>query len=233
MSASGLSSPLVCPDGDATYTDAQLLADVPRSLTTDTIAPNPATKQLPQTAVQSFVISLENSGAILPTPIDPGTGLPNTTLMASQDLDLQERIRSEYCHLEQRYIYALSKFLTLATSTVTTAAAQAKAMLDICIKLNLKIQCLQAVSNTIVVNRTSSATALQTTISSSTSKISETTTQLNKQYSFLSKDNAVLETQKELIKYSKEKNDQVANQIALFTIMNAFAIGAIFAIVRS
>jgi len=233
MSASGLSSPMVCPPGDETYTPALLILPFPNSLTTDSIQPDPTTQQLPQSAVQSFVNSLTAAGAIPTTPINPGTGLPDTTAMATQDSNLQSKIQAEYCYLEQRYLYSLSQFLRLATSGNNNDVSAAQAMLNISKTLNLKINCLLSVASTLAASRAVSTNALQGSIASSNSSITETTKQINDQYKFLSRDNAVLETQKELIKYSKEKNDQVTNQIALFTIMNAFAIGAIFAIVRS
>ena len=92
MSASGLSSPMVCPAGDATYTPALLILPFPNSLTTDSIQPDPTTQQLPQSAVQSFVNSLTASGAIPTTPVNPGTGLPDTSAMATQDSSLQSKI---------------------------------------------------------------------------------------------------------------------------------------------
>jgi hypothetical protein len=233
MSASGLSSPVVCPAGDATYTPEMLVLPFPNSLTTDTIAMDPVTLQLPLSAVQSFVNSLTSSGAIPSTPINPGTGLPDTSAMTTQDSNLQTKIQEEYCYLEQRYLYTLNKFLTLATSGNNNDVASAQAMLNIAKSLNRKITCLIMVASSLASTRAVSTNALQGTIAASNSSISETTKQISDQYKFLSRDNAVLETQKELIKYSKEKNDQVTNQIALFTIMNAFAIGAIFAIVRS
>lgn len=233
MSASGLSSPMVCPDGDASYTVEQLNMAFPDTLTTDTIQPNPASMQLPQSAVQSFVNSLQAMGKLHNAPINPGTGLPDTTAMAAEDSRLQSKIQAEYCYLEQRYLYSLKQFLALATSGNNNDVALAKGMLDISKSLNLKISCLLAVANTLASTRSLATNALQGRISSSNANIASTTQQINDQYKFLSRDNAILETQKELIKYSKEKNDQVTNQIALFTIMNAFAIGAIFAIVRS
>jgi hypothetical protein len=233
MSASGLSSPMVCPDGDASYSIEQLNMPFPNTLTTDTIQPNPATMQLPQSAVQSFVNSLQAMGKLHNTPINPGTGLADTTAMAAEDSRLQSQIQAEYCYLEQRYLYSLKKFLALATSGNNNDVALAKGMLDISRSLNLKISCLLAVATTLASTRALSTNALQGQISVSNSSITTTSQQINDQYKFLSRDNAILETQKELIKYSKEKNDQVTNQIALFTIMNAFAIGAIFAIVRS
>jgi hypothetical protein len=46
----------------------------------------------------------------------------------------------------------------------------------------------------------------------------------------LSKDNAAIETQKEMVKYTREKNEHILNQMTVFAALNAFAIGAVFAI---
>jgi hypothetical protein len=36
-----------------------------------------------------------------------------------------------------------------------------------------------------------------------------------------------------MVRYGKEKNDAILNQIAIFTILNAFVIGSIYAVVRA
>ena len=81
-------------------------------------------------------------------------------------------------------------------------------------------------------SRTDSTNQLKSQIASKNADIANISNQIKRQYSLISKDNVMIETQKHMIKYTKEKNEHVMNQIALFTIMNAFAIGAIFAIVR-
>jgi hypothetical protein len=48
----------------------------------------------------------------------------------------------------------------------------------------------------------------------------------------LARDNATIETQKEMVRYTKEKNEHVLNQLQVFVVLNAFAVGAIFAIYR-
>ena len=74
---------------------------------------------------------------------------------------------------------------------------------------------------------------IKATVDNTNSQITSASARVQNQYKLLSADNAVMETQKQAMKYTKEKNDAIMNQISLFTIMNAFAIGAIFAIVRS
>jgi hypothetical protein len=74
--------------------------------------------------------------------------------------------------------------------------------------------------------------SLQPKIQQLNATISTTSRQIQEQYALLSSNDAVVETQKQMIVYTKEKNEHVMNQIALFTIMNAFAIGGIFAIWR-
>lgn len=230
---SGLSSPPVCPDGNFNFTTDQLSLPFPNGIATDTIIPDPTTQQMPQNAVQSYVNVLISRGAIPATPIDPGSGLPNTVAMAAQDSSLQTAILNEYCYYESRYLYSLRQFLNLATSGNNANNEQAKVMLGVSKSLNLKLNSLLEVTNLLSKTRTLNTDALQSRINASNTSIKATTATMNDQYKFLSRDNALLETQKEMIRYTKEKNEQVINQIALFTIMNAFAIGAIFAIVRS
>jgi hypothetical protein len=99
--------------------------------------------------------------------------------------------------------------------------------------LNLKINSLIEITNIIGDSSSDSAAALKSKISVTNNEISNSTEKIKSQYNLLSRENATIETQKEMIKYTKEKNDAILNQIATFTILNAFVIGAIYTVVRT
>ena len=81
-------------------------------------------------------------------------------------------------------------------------------------------------------NRVSFINSNKTSINTSNAKINQRLNELKNQYGLLSRDNAAIETQKEMVRYTKEKNDYTVNQIALFTSLNALAIAAVYAIYR-
>jgi hypothetical protein len=234
MSASGLSSPLVCSNDKVAFTESDLLMPFPNGgISTDSIQPDNNTKKLPQAALQEYIIRLTENGYIPQTPIDPGTGLPNSEIMAAQDARFHASIQEEYCFYEPRYLHSMKRFLELSTSMNKNDIPEAKRMVEISKKLNLKLNSLLEITNMLSDSRTNSTNSLKSKITSSNNTIESTTKKIQSQYAFLSKDNAVIETQKEMIRYTKEKNESISNQIALFTVMNAFAIGAIYAIARS
>jgi len=233
MSASGLSSPAVCPEGATSFSEADLRSPFPNGIATDSIQPDVNTKQLPQAALQGHLNQMKAAGIIPSSPINPGTGKADTSAMVSQDSRFHSAIQDEYCYYEPRYLFSMKRFLELSTSMNNNDIPEAKRMLEISKSLNLKLNSLLEMTNLLSDSRTESTNTLKSKITTSNDNIASTTKKINSQYSFLSRDNAVIETQKEMIKYTKEKNESITNQIALFTIMNAFAIGAIFAIVRS
>jgi hypothetical protein len=63
-------------------------------------------------------------------------------------------------------------------------------------------------------------------------KINQRLAELKAQYGMLARDNAAIETQKEMVKYTREKNEHIMNQMTVFAVLNGFAIGAVFAIWR-
>ena len=231
MSSSGLSSPQVCPDSNQVFSLNELLAVYPNGIATDTIPIDPTTQQMSQTALQSYVNRLLQSG-IIPVPGTPANGAINMSDKASADSRFHAKIQTEYCYYESRYLFAMKKFLSLSTSMNTADVPQAKNMLLASKTLNLKVNSILEILGILGDSRTDSTNQLKSQIASKNADIANISNQIKRQYSLISKDNVMIETQKHMIKYTKEKNEHVMNQIALFTIMNAFAIGAIFAIVR-
>jgi hypothetical protein len=130
-------------------------------------------------------------------------------------------------------MYAMQQFINLATSLNKADVPMAKNMGDYAKSLNLKINSLIEITNIIGDSSSDSAAALKSKISVTNNEISNSTEKIKSQYNLLSRENATIETQKEMIKYTKEKNDAILNQIATFTILNAFVIGAIYTVVRT
>jgi hypothetical protein len=228
MSASGLSSPKVCPDVNTKFSVADLLAVFPQGIATDSIPVDPTTQKISQAALQSYLNSKISSGAI-PKPSSPGEDM---SAKSASDAAFHNKIQDEYCFYEARYIYSMKKFLELSTSMDVKDVPEAKNMLTVSKSLNSKLNSILELLGLLSDSRTDSTNSLKSRIASSNSIITSTSNQIKKQNTLLSRDDAVLETQRQMIKYTKEKNDHVSNQIALFTILNAFAIGSIFAIVR-
>jgi hypothetical protein len=141
-------------------------------------------------------------------------------------------VRDEYCYYEARYTFALKRFLQLSTSLDNTQNDAAKQMLNISTQLNQKLNNMLEVMSYITEFRVGLINSNKDAINDSNRNINDKLAKLKTQYDMLSKDNAIIETQKEMVRYTKEKNDNVLNQLQLFIVLNAFAIGAVFAIYR-
>lgn len=224
--------PGVCPDINASFDVNTLMQLYPQGLGTDAIANDPATGRMPIAALQGHIAELQASGAIPTDTADPRTQNVNMDVKEANDRAFHKNIQDEYCFYEARYKYAMSQFLKLSTSLNPADVPLAQQMLLISQSLNRKINSILEITNILNDSRVESTNSLKSTVVSSNQEITSTAEQLRRENSFLGRDNLLIETQKEMIKYTKEKNEHVLNQIALFTIMNAFAIGAIFAIWR-
>jgi hypothetical protein len=228
MSTSGLSSPLVCPDSTQKFTISELLAPYPLGgIASSTLPIDATTKKISQSALQNYMSQLQSSGKI---PSGSG-GNPNE--QADKDKLFQLGVQQEYCYYESRYLSSMKSFLDLSTSGNTDDVPAAKNFLQASKTLNTKINSMLELLNLLSSSRIDAMGKIKAAVDNTNSRISTATAQVQNQYKLLSADNALMETQKQAMKYTKEKNDAIMNQISLFTIMNAFAIGAIFAIVRS
>jgi hypothetical protein len=52
--------------------------------------------------------------------------------------------------------------------------------------------------------------------------------ELNKGYNLLNTNDAILTTQREMVRYTEEKNNYTNNRIVVWTALNILALGAIF-----
>ena len=109
----------------------------------------------------------------------------------------------------------------------------ARQMLNISTQLNQKLNNLLEVVAYVTESRVSKINSNKGHINEGNRNINKRLVELKSQYNLLSRDNAQIETQKEMVKYTKEKNEHVMNQITVFAALNAFAIGAVFAIYKA
>jgi len=234
-----MSVPNVCPAHIGSFSDSDLSATFPNGIAVidANFAPDPTTKKLNVAALTSYIITLQQASppAIPRYPmINPGTGQIDIDGQNTADAAFLMKVQNEYCFYEQRYKDALNKFLTKAVSTVGADNVKAQTVYlpkaeSLNVKLNSILQILELLNSTRIKSLTND---LQPTILTLNSQIASTSDTIQTQYALLNSKDAIIETQNQMMIYTKEKNENVMNQIALFTIMNAFAIGGIYAIWR-
>jgi hypothetical protein len=74
---------------------------------------------------------------------------------------------------------------------------------------------------------------LKTSIDVKNESINTRRAKLQANYDMLSKDDAIIRTQREMVRYTEEKNTYNTNQIALWAAANVVALGVIFYVYRT
>jgi hypothetical protein len=236
-SVPGLSSNELCPVSTSTFSIDELQAPYPNGIGTTNLTPDPETNRIPVSQLTAYVSALQNAG-VIPSHKRTSTSrnsMPQTDMdkLIADDSKFFLAVRQEYCYYETRYRFALRRFLELSTSLDNANNDAARQMLSMSTLLNKKLNNLLEVITHITESRVSNINSNKSEINDSNRKINGRLQELKSQYSLLARDNAMIETQKEMVKYTKEKNDYIINQITVFTALNAFAIGAVFAIWRA
>ena len=232
----GLANADLCPASSATFDINQLQKPYQNGIATTNLTPDPNTNRIPASQLAAYVSSLEQANRIpvhQPKPSSRTKSLEtDMDRLLADDSEFFGAVRDEYCYYESRYKFALRRFLELSTSLDNSNNEAARQMLNVSTQLNQKLNNLLEVVSYITESRVSKINNNKNAINESNTKINERQRELKNQYSLLSRDNAQIETQKEMVKYTKEKNEYIINQITVFTALNAFAIGAVFAVWR-
>ena len=234
----------VCPPPKSEYTEDDLLAVYPNGVMTESLVPDQQTGRVSPSLLATYVRDLqgrENS----PIPKHPEQHVvgDNTNSISvnekvmekvvESDASVFNRFGAEYCFYEQRYRYALKTFLQLATSRDTKTNPAAQRMLQHTKKLNLRLNSVLEVMNYLTQQRVTEANASKDSINKSNAEINKAIARLQNTYGKLSKDNAMLITQKEMVRYTQEKNSYTTNQISLWAALNVLALGTIFYVYRN
>lgn len=167
------------------------------------------------------------------------TGATETDLNVSKidvqtanDKALNARLKAEYCFLRSRYSAYLTAFLD-AIKPGSTDTAKQQALLDILVDLNAKINAFSTLLDEYAKTRANIVDARNSALNALNASISRDTTATEPAAKLLANGNAVLNTRNEMIRYTKEKNNSVVNQVSLWAALNIVAIGMIFHLYRT
>jgi hypothetical protein len=229
----------VCPDPEPYYSNDQLLAKFPNGVGSDSLLPDPSTGRISSDVISAYVVQIQGSGIIKRRPtqrvgdMELGGTETNMDALVSQDAALFNQLRLEYCYYEQRYRYALTQFLTLATSRNQSDNAPAQTMLSVTKTLNLRLNSVLEIMNFLAQERVVQVNMNKADINATNASINSKLGKLQQSYNFLSRDDAIVQTQKEMVRYTQEKNSYTSNQVAIWTTLNIIAIGAIVYVYRN
>lgn len=232
----GLSSPDLCPSATTTFTVEQLQKPFVNGIATTSLMMDPDTNRVPYAQLTAYIKTLEDANTIpvhKPKPSRAGSLETDIDKLVDDDTKFFGKVKDEYCYYEVRYKYALRRFLELSTTLDNTTNDAARQMLNISTQLNQKLNNLLEVVAFITESRVKYINNNTSAINDTNKEINKKLSSLKSQYNLLTRDNAQIETQKEMVKYTKEKNEYVFNQITIFAVLNIFAIGAMYAVYKS
>lgn len=221
------------PGGD--YTNDELLKLMDGGIASDSLTPDPATGRIPASALESRITTLTAKGVIKRRPqMKVGTAVEtDMDVLVPQDAQMFKQFQVEYCYYEQRYRFALKKFLSLATSRNAADDDQAQQLLQITKKLNLRTNSVLEIMNHMAQSRVNTVNDNKLSIDKFNKSINDKLGKLNVDYDILSKENVIVNTQRASVKYTEEKNNYSTNQISVWAALNVIALATIFYVYRS
>jgi len=225
----------VCPEPPSFYKDEDLMMVYKDGIASDTLVPDASTGRIPVGQLKAHVEALENMNIIKKRPtMTVGTGLEtDMDKLVAQDLELYATVNSEYCFYEQRYKYALRLFLERATSRNGNDNTAAQAMLQNTKTLNIRVNSILEVMNYLAQSRVTVTNKNKGEIDRYNKQINDRLTKAQNVYSLLKQDRAIIKTQREMVRYTEEKNNYTTGQIGTWAALNVLALATIFYVYRS
>ena len=202
------------------------IADIyPNSVSSPSLPVDGTTHRISQQALQGHVESLISRGLV------PGQAADFSTQMAA-DKAFYAAVQSEYCFYEARYVAALSQFLNLVAAQPPAESAAVQTALNQTIALNSRLNSLLEVINYVGNDRARQVNARGPAIEKANDEIQQKLDVLNAQKKFLETSDAVERTQREMMRFSAEKNRAMTIQILFFVGLNVVALGTVLTVYR-
>lgn len=225
----------ICPAPPSSYTETELMKPFEGGVASDSLVPDAASGRVGVAILQAHVAALTAAGVIKARPTQAVGTDKETDMMSlvADDKAFYDRLQAEYCYYEGRYKYAFKRFLELATSRIAADNRAAEVMLQNTKKLNIRVNGVLEIMNYLAAKRVATTAENKADINRRNELINVKLNRLNKGYSMLSRDNAVILTQKEMVRYTEEKNNFNSNQIAIWAAANIVALGVIFWVYRN
>lgn len=179
-------------------------------------------KLLP-TALSTILTSLKGRG-IIPSP----NSYTEDVFIEKQTAMIQN-IQSEYCFYEARYKYALDKLFSAVKSGYLTNSQdiqkRIQSILAITQTLNLRLNDLTQIINTISEDMLYTSNSLQEEIKNYNDKIQKQRAKLDYQNNIISSSEAATKIRKEMVKYTEERAKYSDNLLKLYSFLNIVTLG--------
>jgi len=221
-----MSVTMVCPTPPLAF-------DLSKGISTTSLTPDSTTGRVPAAQVEAYIKSLRSKRLLYPSPSYKTPVPGDLGQQINTDAKSYTAIQAEYCYYEAKYKTALSKYLSDATSTDTSLNQAAKIQLAAVTQLNLRLNSLLEIMNSLSQERANNVESNKESINKWNKDISKKLSGLQEQYNRISADDKTVLRQTSMVEFSKEKNNAASNQIGLYIALNIAAIGMIFFVSRS
>jgi hypothetical protein len=224
-----------CPDPPEFYSDTDLMMVYSNGVASDELIPDDTTGRVDQGKLGKHVNTLISSGIIRNVPTMPVNMDIETNMdkYIEEDNNLYTALQTEYCYYNPRYLYALRVFLKLATSTDMDDNTKAQNALENARILNIRVNSVLEVINFLTQQRIPRVNVNKKIIQRSNNDINYRIERMGNAFKKIKSDNSIVVTQQEMVRYTKEKNNYTANQMALWAALNLCSIVSIFLVYRS
>ena len=211
----------ICAGQSATV--EQIGEIMPNSISTTTLPVDDGTKRISQPALESYVKSLVARG-------DAPGQFPEFNKQMEVDKAFYQKVRTEYCFYETRYVAALNQFLAVVADP---RGGDSSAALSATVTLNKRLNSLLEVMNYVGNDRARLVNDRSKKLNDYNDTLQEKIRILRAQQDFLQSGDVVLKTQGEMMRYSAEKSHATNIQIIFFVVLNVVAIGTVLTVYKN
>lgn len=233
-----------CPSSTQSFSNTELNAlyngqgsVLPTSIPSSSDRIADQTRLLKPAFLTAHVQQLKTAKVIPATPslsstVNQDTALSQYTATLN---GLVNNMRAEYCFYDARYKFAIRQFITgVANATSANAASGTlSALLDICERLNLRLNDFAQIANAITVEINNSTRSLNSEINSLNAEIASYSDKLRKQAEVLNSEAPTAEIRKRMVEYTREKAKATNNLLSLYFFLDIVALGMLFYVYKA
>ncbi len=183
------------------------------------------------TAIQATISSLKGSGVI------PSSKTTSPELFVMKQQELLKDIQAEYCFYESRYKYSLDKLFNSINIGYNNNTGDSQASIQKYLTstqaLNQKLNDLVQIINGVTQDMLSTTTELEAEIKAFDKQMREEKEKLQKQNKVISSNQATMELNKQMVKFTEQKAKYSNNLLGLYSFLNIVALGLLVYVYKS
>lgn len=241
----------VCKATPTVTSEVELTRAFPNSVLPSAEPQRSADGRLTETALDSIYSGLVNQGKLISnnrykqimvnvtTQKDKAEIQKTLETVGQQESQTMTALQSEFCFYYVRYKFALEDLFetlsrTSAGSSLTDAQRKTiETKITNAKSLNVKLNDLIQVTNSIAKKRSSEMRDQNLTINLLNENIKDVYTRLQVQNEILRKEDSISELRKRMVDFTEEKNQSATNLLSLYGFLNLVALGLLFYVARS